>query len=262
MHTLCIQSKPRARGSPPGPALRPLVATAPPSAPTHAPPGPGPGPTWPTNPSLRTNCDTADQPIHPPTQNARAQAQDHGTTPEPPRTRPPAEPEPPQNQATDRTRRPTDPSPPSGCHAGGSGGSSPRKSTASHRRRPLKGAEHRATPGGYGGKPPGVAIIGVPTGARNAGSGAPTGDQSTDMNATRKHPLVCQDPIPTRSRDGAEQRDQLSLPPGRAGRWPFRCSFPGDGPAGSRVVGRLGRYSKKPRVLPGSRPPLANTTAK
>jgi len=35
--------------------------------------------------------------------------------------------------------------------------------------RPRKGAEHRATPGGYGGKPPGVAIIGVPTGARNAG---------------------------------------------------------------------------------------------
>src|SRR5579859_447659 len=29
--------------------------------------------------------------------------------------------------------------------------------------------EHRATPGGYGGKTPGVAIIGVPTGARNAG---------------------------------------------------------------------------------------------
>jgi hypothetical protein len=35
-------------------------------------------------------------------------------------------------------------------------------------------------PGGYGGKPPGIAIIGVPTGARNAGNGAPTGDQSTN----------------------------------------------------------------------------------
>ncbi len=68
---------------------------------------------------------------------------------------------------------------------------------ARHRR-----AKIRATPGGYGGKPPGVAIIGVPTGARNAGSGALTGDQSTDMNATRKHPLVCQDPIATRSRQG------------------------------------------------------------
>ena len=51
----------------------------------------------------------------------------------------------------------------------------------------------RATPGGYGGKPPGVAIIGVPTGARNAGSGAPTGDQSTDMNGTRPTPCMCQD---------------------------------------------------------------------
>src|SRR6266700_1755818 len=68
-----------------------------------------------------------------------------------------------------------------------------------------KCAEHRATPGGYGGKPPGVAIIGVPTGARNAGSDAPTGDQSIDMNRTRKHPPVCQDPITTRSRDEPEQ---------------------------------------------------------
>src|SRR5215472_17789433 len=50
----------------------------------------------------------------------------------------------------------------------GSGGSSPRASTASHRRS-RKEAELNATPGGYGGKPPGVAIIGVPTGARNAG---------------------------------------------------------------------------------------------
>ena len=71
--------------------------------------------------------------------------------------------------------------------------------------RGLKGPEHRATPGGYGGKPPGVAIIGVPTGARNAGSDAPTGDQSIDMNRTRKHPPVCQDPITTRSRDEPEQ---------------------------------------------------------
>src|SRR5579863_9921410 len=51
---------------------------------------------------------------------------------------------------------------------GGLRGVSPRADTASPRRRP-KGPEHRATPGGYGGKPPGVAIIGVPTGARNAG---------------------------------------------------------------------------------------------
>ena len=67
----------------------------------------------------------------------------------------------------------------------------------------LKSPNIRATPGGYGGKPPGVAIIGVPTGARNAGSDAPTGDQSIDMNRTRKHPPVCQDPITTRSRERA-----------------------------------------------------------
>src|SRR6201996_9715558 len=53
--------------------------------------------------------------------------------------------------------------------------------------------EKRATPGGYGGKPPGVAIIGVPTGARNAGSGASTGDRSTDMNNTRSALGACQD---------------------------------------------------------------------
>jgi hypothetical protein len=66
-----------------------------------------------------------------------------------------------------------------------------------------KAPRHRATPGGYGGKPPGVAFIGVPTGARNAGHGAPTGDQSTDMNATRKPPRMCQDPITSPSRVSA-----------------------------------------------------------
>jgi hypothetical protein len=49
------------------------------------------------------------------------------------------------------------------------GGSSPRGRLRAHAKAPWKGAEDRATPGGYGGKPPGVAIIGVPTGARNAG---------------------------------------------------------------------------------------------
>ena len=92
---------------------------------------------------------------------------------------------------------------------GGSGGSSPRKAL----RAPAKPPRRRrvwATPGGYGGKPPGVAIIGVPTGARNAGSDAPTGDQSIDMNRTRKHPPVCQDPITTRSRDEPEQAQSLA----------------------------------------------------
>jgi hypothetical protein len=161
------------------------------------------------------------------------------------------------HRATHRRRRPDRPTSDS-APRGGSGGSSPRISTASHRRSWLKASEVRATPGGYGGKPPGVAIIGVPTGARNAGSGAPTGDQSTDMNATRKHPPVCQDPITTGSAQEAEQRNQLSPLPGRAGRRPFSE----DGPAGSRVAGTLGWYSMKPRVLLGSRPPLANTTAK
>ena len=68
-----------------------------------------------------------------------------------------------------------------------------------------KAPRHGATPGGYGGKPPGVAFIGVPTGARNAGHGAPTGDQSTDMNATRKPPRMCQDPITSPSRLGVRK---------------------------------------------------------
>jgi hypothetical protein len=93
-------------------------------------------------------------------------------------------------------------------HAGGPGGRPPERHCEPQRSRP-KGGEDRATPGGYGGKPPGVAIIGVPTGARNAGSGAPTGDQSTDMNATRKLPPMCQDPITTRSRDRAEQAESV-----------------------------------------------------
>ena len=82
-----------------------------------------------------------------------------------------------------------------GATRGAPGGRPPGKHCEPYAKAPQKGAEDRATPGGYGGKPPGVAIIGVPTGARNAGSGTPTGDQSTDMNATRKHPLVCQDLI-------------------------------------------------------------------
>jgi hypothetical protein len=44
-------------------------------------------------------------------------------------------------------------------------------------------------------------IIGVQTGALNAGSGAPTGDQSTDMNGTRGAPPMCQDPMRMKSRE-------------------------------------------------------------
>jgi hypothetical protein len=75
-----------------------------------------------------------------------------------------------------------------------------------------KAPGYGATPGGYGGKPPGVAFIGVPTGARNAGCGAPTGDQSTDMNATRKPPRMCQDPITSPSRVSAGNRSRCRSP--------------------------------------------------
>src|SRR5215469_10152111 len=60
--------------------------------------------------------------------------------------------------------------------------------------------KERATPGGYGGKPPGVAFIGAPTGARNAGIGAPAGDQGTGKHVTPNPPLVRQDRIRTQSR--------------------------------------------------------------
>jgi hypothetical protein len=63
-----------------------------------------------------------------------------------------------------RNQRPTAADGPSG----GSGGVVPPGKYCEPSARPER-AEHRATPGGYGGKPPGVAIIGVPTGARNAG---------------------------------------------------------------------------------------------
>src|SRR5689334_15044188 len=112
--------------------------------------------------------------------------------------KPPASPQP------HPRRRPTA-STPHGQSAASGSGVVPPDEHCEPPPRGLKAPEHRATPGGYGGKPPGVAIIGVPTGARNAGSDAPTGDQSIDMNRTRKHPPVCQDPITTRSRDEPEQ---------------------------------------------------------
>jgi len=113
----------------------------------------------------------------------------------------------PANQANEdpQRTRPTKNRPTKEWAARGVRGVVPPGKHCEPRRSRLKGGEHRATPGGYGGKPPGVAFIGVPTGARNAGSGAPTGDQSTDMNVTRKRPLLCQDPITTRSPNTAEQ---------------------------------------------------------
>ena len=59
--------------------------------------------------------------------------------------------------------------PPSPASDDGGSGGIPPGNTASHGEADLKAGEDRATPGGYGGKPPGVAFIGVPTGARNAG---------------------------------------------------------------------------------------------
>src|SRR5689334_6253668 len=106
-------------------------------------------------------------------------------------------------------RRPTASTPYGQSAASGGPGGRPPEEHCEPPARGLKAPEHRATPGGYGGKPPGVAIIGVPTGARNAGSDAPTGDQSIDMNRTRKHPPVCQDPITTRSRDEPEQAQSV-----------------------------------------------------
>jgi len=64
-----------------------------------------------------------------------------------------------------------------------------------------RGGKERATPGGYGGKPPGVAFIGAPTGARNAGNGAPAGDQSTGKHVTPNRPQVRQDRIRSESQD-------------------------------------------------------------
>jgi hypothetical protein len=109
----------------------------------------------------------------------------------------------PRGRPTPR-RRPTPSTTPHRGPPGGPGGRPPGRALRAIGEG-RKSPEHRATPGGYGGKPPGVAFIGVPTGARNAGSDAPTGDQSIDMNRTRKHPPVCQDPITTRSRDEPEQ---------------------------------------------------------
>ena len=57
--------------------------------------------------------------------------------------------------------------------------------------------EDGATPGGYGGKPPGVAFIGVPTGARNAGRCSDGGPEH-HVHVTTKPPLVRQDRIPRR----------------------------------------------------------------
>jgi hypothetical protein len=153
----------------------------------------------PTGPRPRAQNPPHSQPGHkepPRNHGTRPEESPQGTRPEEPR-REPGPKNPAGNQANEETPRKE-------CAARGVRGVVPPGSAASPAEAALSG-EHRATPGGYGGKPPGVAFIGVPTGARNAGSGAPTGDQSTDMNVTRKRPPLCQDPITTRSPDTAEQ---------------------------------------------------------
>jgi hypothetical protein len=124
-------------------------------------------------------------------------------------------------------------------------GVSPRESTASHRRRRPKVAKYRATPGGYGGKPPGVASSAFRRGPGTPAVGAPTGDRSTDMNRTRKHPPLCQDLITTKSRDGNSDRSvnsknpfrylpnvRLIPPHGSRNHHPPGCEWPG-GSAGT-----------------------------
>ena len=127
-----------------------------------------------------------------------------------------------RSQRGARGSRPTKKGPHSESATRGVRGVAPPGDVASPAEAAIKSGEHSATPGGYGGKPPGVAFIGVPTGARNAGSGAPAGDQSTGMNITRKRPRLCQDLITARSQDDAEQAnheaDKLSLERGGAGR--------------------------------------------
>ena len=78
-------------------------------------------------------------------------------------------------------------------------GVSPRETLRAASR--LKPTEHRATPGGYGGKPPGVAFIGVPTGARNAGRCSDGGPEH-HVHGTPKPPLVRQDLITGSARRG------------------------------------------------------------
>ena len=128
------------------------------------------------------------------------QSNEHQPQPRPTTGHPANEPQP--HVTLQTATRPTNPSHTQRVrHPGGPGGRPPPANTASPRRGVGNDPEHGATPGGYGGKPPGVAFIGVSTGARNAGSGAPTGDQSTDMNRTRKPPRTCQDPITSTSRE-------------------------------------------------------------
>ena len=144
--------------------------------------GPGP-PAGHTRPSRGTPR------LNPPRRPASAQAVTPGNNrPGPPHPR--------RNTAGAHTPprgrrwRPQPPQRPIG-RQGAPGGIPPEKHREPWRSRP-KADEDRATPGGYGGKPPGVAFIGVPTGARNAGRCSDGGPEHR-MHVTPKPPLVRQD---------------------------------------------------------------------
>ena len=203
VHTLCTRRKPASQPRRRRPARAAAYRFTPPTWPTKralrincdaAWPAPGPSPTPPHTPARttspappnrtspapsRTRSTPQAEPGLPPKQNqahpqqnqAHPSRQDRPTPdrtrPAPDRTRPA-----PQNRTSPALRQnqscaPAEPGPrpQTRRHAGGSGGR-PEGNSASHREARHRRAKIRATPGGYGGKPPGVAIIGVPTGAR------------------------------------------------------------------------------------------------
>lgn len=93
-----------------------------------------------------------------------------------------------------------------------------------------------ATPGGYGGKPPGVACD-VSTGARNIAR-ASTGDRSARTQCTPLTLGVRQESITTLSRESPTERNSPDSDPGSfdTGRtswillsWAVRCAFLGQG---------------------------------
>ncbi len=130
-----------------------------------------------------------------------------------------------------------------GTRFGGSGGSPPREDKASRCRSGPQARKHRATPGGYGGKPPGVAFIGVPTGARNAG-------RCSDGGPEHRYACYTETP-PCASRPDYEQIGPAPVLLGRSAvsRLLFRLCFL------AKRRGRLRAGGRPLRGGPPSRPP-------